>query len=242
KLEDGAAEFHLEIKLDSQNEVAWLGLANLQLAKGEATAALESLAKIWEISPEFLVAHRALPSIELPQDSASASISRVQSEAENPAKHFLLAGLYAAANENALSDRQWKSFQADFSAWRQAPNPSAGAHANQDPCKDLRYYRCTDSLQMRKHLTDSERLLLGKTHFALQQFELAADALAQVQGVTNENAEASYWLERAGESSGAGSLARARALSPGTALRSKSRERKGTAVSAARFTASTGFD
>ena len=171
---------------------------------------------------------------------------------------------------------------------------------------------------MRKHLTDSERLLLGKTHFALQQFELAADALAQVQGVTNENAEASYWLERTYQALGAeayarleesfpdswrthqlraeghalrrdldnafkefqvalqlqpnepelhealgelyldnhsdedaqseleravaGSLARARALSPGTALRSKSRERKGTAVSAARFTASTGFD
>jgi len=208
KLEDAETEFHLELKLDSQNELAWLGLANLQLAKGEATATLESLAKIWEISPEFLVAHRALPSIELPQDSASASISRVQSEAENPAKHFLLAGLYAAANENALSDRQWKSFQADFSAWRQAPNPSAGAHANQDPCKDLRYSRCTDSLQMRKHLTDSERLLLGKTHFALQQFELAADALAQVQGVTNENAEASYWLERTYQALGAEAYAR----------------------------------
>jgi len=39
-----------------------------------------------------------------------------------------------------------------------------------------------------------ERLLLGKTLFSLQQFERAADALSQVQGVTNENAEASYWL------------------------------------------------
>src|SRR5881396_772154 len=61
---------------------------------------------------------------------------------------------------------------------------------------------------MRKHLTDSERLLLGKTHFALQQFELAADALAQVQGVTNENAEASYWLERTYQALGAEAYAR----------------------------------
>src|SRR5207247_10476961 len=109
KWADAGTEFDTELKLDSQNGLAWLGLANLQLAKGEATAVLESLAKIWEISPEFLVAHRALPSIELPQDSASASISRVQSEAENPAKHFLLAGLYAAPTDNALSDRPRKS-------------------------------------------------------------------------------------------------------------------------------------
>ena len=208
KLEDAETEFHLELKLDSGNELAWLGLANLQLAKGEATTALESLAKIWEISPEFLAVQRGFPSVELPQESAKASIARVQSAPEDPARHFLLATLYAKTNENGLSDREWRSFKSGFLAWQHEPNVAAGAPANQDPCKAHRYSRCVDSLQTRKHLTDPERLLLGKTHFTLQQYEAAADALAQVQGPTNENAEASYWLSRTYQALGAEAYAR----------------------------------
>ena len=158
--------------------------------------------KVWEISPEFLVLQREFPSIELPQQ-AKASISRVQDEPEGAAKHFLLAALYATTNESALSDRQRKLLQADFSAWQQTSNAVAGARADQEPCKAHRYSRCVDSLKTRKHLTDSERLLLGKTHFTLQQYEAAADALAQVQGATKENAEASYWLERTYQALGA---------------------------------------
>jgi Tfp pilus assembly protein PilF len=57
-------------------------------------------------------------------------------------------------------------------------------------------------------VTESERLLLGKTHFILQQYELAADALAQVPGATIENVEASYWLERTYQALGAEVYAR----------------------------------
>jgi tetratricopeptide (TPR) repeat protein len=42
----------------------------------------------------------------------------------------------------------------------------------------------------------------------LQQFERAADALAHVQGVSTENAEASYWLSRAYQAQGADAYAR----------------------------------
>jgi tetratricopeptide (TPR) repeat protein len=208
KLEEAETEFRLELQLDSQNELAWLGLANLQLAKGQATAALESLGKVWETSPEFLAVQRGFPSIELTPASVKDSLAGLQGETEGPAKHYLLAALYATTNDSALSDRQWKSLQADFSAWQHAPDAAAGAQANQDPCKAHRYSRCVDSLRSRKHLTDSERLLLGKTHFTLQQYEPAADALAQVQGATNENAEASYWLARTYQGLGAEAYAR----------------------------------
>ncbi len=203
KLEEAEAEFHLELQPDSRNELAWLGLANLQLARGQATAALESLGKVWEISPEFLVVQRGFPSIELPQESAKASISRLQDAPEGAAKHFLLLALYTTTNESALSDRQWKALQGDFRAWRQGSNGGGLAQPNQEPCKAHHYSTCADSLQARKHLTDSERLLLGKTHFTLQQYEPAADSLAQVPGVTNENAEASYWLARTYQALGA---------------------------------------
>src|SRR6266404_1420125 len=58
KLEEAEAEFDLELKLDSSNEQAWLSLANLQLARGQATSVLESLGKVWEISPEFMAVQR----------------------------------------------------------------------------------------------------------------------------------------------------------------------------------------
>lgn len=85
-----------------------------------------------------------------------------------------------------------------LAAWRQAPKVEGDVetHSNDDPSKAHRYSLCIDSLKAAKHLTDSQRLLLGKTYFTLQQFEPPADALAEVQGVTNENAEARYWLAR----------------------------------------------
>src|SRR5258708_26029452 len=50
-------------------------------------------------------------------------------------------------------------------------------------------------------------LLLGKTYFMVQQFERAADAFSQVQCVSNQNAEASYWLSRTSQALGAESYA-----------------------------------
>lgn len=207
KLPEAEAEFRQELQLDSKNEPAWLALANLQLAKAEATTALESLGKVWEVAPEFLNVQREFPSIELPQDSVKALIARVQDAPEAAAKHFLLATLYSATNETSRFDREWKSFHADFSAWQQA-NAAAQRHSDQEPCKAHRYSRCAASLQTGKQLTSSEWLLLGKTQFTLQRYELAADALGQVQGVTNENAEASYWLARTYQALGAEVYAR----------------------------------
>ena len=202
KLQDAETEFRSELNLDPRNEPAWLGLANLQLAKGDATAAIESLGKIWEISPEFLAVQRGFPSVELSQETTNASIAQLEGAPDAQPKHFLLAALYVANNDNSSADHQWGSFQAGFSEWQHLPHAGAGPE-NQDPCKAHRYSRCADSLKMRTLLPDSQRLLLGKTYFTLQQFERAADALAQVQGVSNENAEASYWLSRAYQALGA---------------------------------------
>ena len=207
KLQEAEAEFRQELQLDSKNESAWLGLANLQLAKDEAATALESVGKVWEVSPELLNVQREFPSIELPQDSVKALITRVQDAPEAAAKHFLLAALYATTNEASRSDREWKLFHADFLAWQQA-NAAPRGRSDQEPCRAHRYSRCAASLQTRKQLTSSERLLLGKTQFTLQRYELAADALGQVQGVTNENAEASYWLARTYQALGAEVYAR----------------------------------
>ncbi|HKW61825.1 MAG TPA: tetratricopeptide repeat protein [Candidatus Acidoferrum sp.] len=210
KLEQSEKEFRLELQADSQSEAAWLGLANLQLAKDQPADALESLTNVWKISPEFLAVQR-FPSVDLSSVSAKASAARIQNEpahdeSKGPAMHFLLAALHAAANDSGPSDSEWKSFQSDFSKWQQEQTATA-AHSNgdsnHDPCKSHRYSRCVETLQSRKQLTDAERLILGKAHFTLQQYEQAAGALGQVQGVSKGNAEASYWLERTYQALGA---------------------------------------
>jgi len=205
KMDEAGKEFHLELQADSRSEPAWLGLANLHLVEGQPAAALESVGKVWEVSPEFLAAQH-FPAVELSSDSAKILGSRIQDEPEIQAKHFLLSALYAAANENLLADAEGKSFQAAVVAWQQNQN-AAGSPSNadpkDDPCKTHRYSRCVDLLQVRKQLMPSERLALGKAEFTLQQYEPAADALAQVQGVNSENAEASYWLARTYQALGA---------------------------------------
>ncbi len=213
KLEESETEFHLDLELDSRNELAWLGLANLQLAKGQASEALASVGKVWQISPEFLKLRPEFPSIELTREAALASIlglqdQRLQEQPQEPARHFLLAGLYASVNENALAEREWKSFQDAFSKWQQASRATPQTHANPAPCKAHLYSRCIASLQPATHLTGSAQLLLGKAYFTLQQYERAADTLAQVHGEANLNAESSYWLERTYQALGAEAYAR----------------------------------
>src|SRR5260370_41179402 len=102
KWPEAEAEFHQELQLDSRNELAWLGLANVQVVNGEATAALESRGEVWGISPEFLTFQQEFPSIELAQQ-AKAAISSRRQEPEEAAKHFLLATIYVTTKESALS-------------------------------------------------------------------------------------------------------------------------------------------
>jgi tetratricopeptide (TPR) repeat protein len=203
KLEESETEFHLDLQLDSKNEMAWLGLATLQLEKGQASEALASVGKAWQISPEFLKLRPEFPSIELSNEAAQASLSRLLDQPEGPAKHSLLAGLYASMNKNALSEREWKSFLMDFSKWQQASRTTPQTHANPDPCAAHLYSRCIASLQAAKHLTGSVQLFLGKTYFTLRQYERAAGTLAQLHGDSNVDAEASYWLERTYQALGA---------------------------------------
>jgi tetratricopeptide (TPR) repeat protein len=214
KLEDAETEFRHELQLDSRYERAWLGLVNLQLAKGQALEALGSAATVWQNSPEYLKAHPELPSIELTKEVAQACISRLLDQPEGPAKHLLLSALYASVNENDRSDGELQSFQNDLLKWQQTSRVHSQAHG--DFCKLHLYSRCIASLQAAKPLTYSAYLLLGKSYFTLQQYERAAEMLAQVHGDKNTTSEASYWLERTYQALGAESYAQLENSFPGS--------------------------
>ena len=202
KLEEAEAEFRQELRIDPRYERAWLGLANVQLAKGQAVESLASVSKAWQSSPEYLKSHSEFPSIELNKETAQTCVSRLLDQPEAPAKHFLLSALYASLNENASSERESQSFQSDLSKWEQT---ASQAHLNPDSCKFHHYSQCITWLQKVKPVTSPAYLLLGKTYFVLQQYEHAAEALAQVHGGKKANSEASYWLERTYQALGADS-------------------------------------
>ncbi|MGC2660669.1 MAG: tetratricopeptide repeat protein [Bryobacteraceae bacterium] len=198
KFQQAEAEFRSELELNPKSEVAWLGLANLELIQSQALAALGSLEKIWQISPEFLAVQREFPSVK--GDAMQASLGGLRDTADGPARHFLLAALFTATDHGDAANHEWTLFQDEFALWQKQ---TANVVGEQDPCKSHRYSRCIDSLEARKHLTDSEWLLLGKARLTLRRYGPAADAFTQVHGTAPENAEASYWLERTYQALGA---------------------------------------
>lgn len=214
KLDEAETEFRRELQLDSRSERAWLGLANLQLVKGQAVEALASVAAVWQSSPESLKLHPEFPATELPRENAQACISRLMDQPEGPAKHFLLAALYSITNENTLSEREAQSFQNALSKWQQTSRATPSAHRDADSCRLHLYSRCAASLQQVKPPTYSTSLLLGKTYFILQQYDRAADTLAKVHGDKVANSEASYWSERTYQALGATAYAQLEASFP----------------------------
>ena len=204
KLDQAEAEFHLELQLDSQNEPAWLGLAETRLAKGQATPALEAVGRIWEISPEFLSLQREFPAMALSSEAAEALSKDALAASEGAPKHFLLSGLYETLGETQPAEERWTVFQADVRAWQKAHEPIIGARMLQEPCRAHRYAACADRLQSRKQMTVAERLLLGKTQFTLRQHEPAAETLGRLLAVNKDHVEASYWLARSYQALGAG--------------------------------------
>ena len=200
-LENAETEFRRELQLDPRYEQAWLGLANLQLAKGEALEALASVATVCQNSAEFLKARPEFPSFELTKEMAQTSIARLLDQPEGPAKHLLLSALYTTIDDNDRSDRELQSFQ-DELLKRQQTSP-VNLQGHPDFCERHLYSRCITLLEKRKPRSYSADLLLGKTYFILQRYEPAAEALAGVHGDKNASSEASYWLERTYQALGA---------------------------------------
>jgi len=200
KPDKAAAEFHLELELDPKYEPAWLGLAEAQISRGQAGAALDAVQTVWEISPEYLAFERGLP--ELSPDAAKAALRNSPASPEGAARDFLLAALDAAAGETARADDCWKAFHKDFQVWQNARHGAAAGEADQDPCRAHMYTECARRLESRRNASRAEQLALGKTLFTLAQYERASDALAGLLESDKGNVEASYWLARTYQASG----------------------------------------
>jgi len=197
KPDQAEAEFRQELQRDAQSEPAWLGLAETSLAKGQATAALEAVGKVWGISPEFLALPRKFPTIELSPTAAAAKalVGDLQTSPEGAPRDYLVAGLHSAAGDSAQAEERWKAFQSDFREWQKARTGASGSGSERNPCGAHQYAECAHWLGSRKPVSRSNLLLLGKTRYTLQQYGDAAEILAKLLPATDKvSAEASYWL------------------------------------------------
>jgi tetratricopeptide (TPR) repeat protein len=61
KFDQAELEFRSELQLDPNSDQANLGLANLALVRNQPSAALDSLQRIQQVSPEFLAVQREFP-------------------------------------------------------------------------------------------------------------------------------------------------------------------------------------
>jgi len=194
KPEKAEAEFRLELELDPKSEAAWLGLSQVRIVRGLASAALDAVQKVWAISPEYLAVQRGFA--ECSPAAAKALVADLPAAPDGAARDFLLEELNTGAGETAQADDRWKAFQGAFRAWQNSSHDAAGGTARQDPCRAHMYAECARRLESGTDSSRAEQLLLGKTLFTLRQYEGAADTLAGLLESDKENVEASYWLAR----------------------------------------------
>jgi tetratricopeptide (TPR) repeat protein len=214
KFKEAEAEFRRELELDPKDEQTLLGMAEMELARGNAVLALEKVAQVWEISPEFLALQQELPSVELAPDLARKLITDLQNTSEGPAKHFLLSSLYRVPGELQRTEEHRTAFQSYSDTRQRASADASWEKGNVEPCQAHQYAACIRVLQSRKNLGVAERRWLGKSQLAMRDYGHAADTFAGVLSGEKDSEEATYWLVRTYQKLAAESFDRVDELSP----------------------------
>lgn len=195
KLEEAEEEFRHEIDLDRRSERAWLGTAEGYLAKGLAKPALEAIAAVFEISPEFLAVQlETFPASELPALSVGQLVAALDSErAAGAPASFLLSSLYRVAGNAERAKEEETAFR---SAITQVTANSRRGGSSEMACAAHQHFECAKMLVAKQRLTDAEQLVLGKAQLALGEYQQASVFFIRVLSVDKDNLEAAYWLIR----------------------------------------------
>ncbi len=195
-LHEAENEFRRELQMGSKSVDALLGLAEIHMANGDATGALESITKVWDISPQFLGQQGAFPSVQMKPEVLSELALELQKSPARPERSFLLWAAYKALGETDQAKEQQGVLQSQLTARGRGGAAGARGKSDQRACESRNYAACASELQSRKNLSPSDYLTLGKAWFALGQHEIAGDAFAAALARNPQNVEASYWLIR----------------------------------------------
>jgi len=196
KIDEAKQEFRRELQRDADNEDGLLGMAEADLATGDAAGALQQISSIWAVFPPFLGQQSAFPSIDLLPELAAALITDLGRQAEGPARSFLRSCLYRLADEPQKAEEQGRAFQAYLNEWSSSPPARATSGVAGEACAAHRYRRCVEGLQAKHNLTAAQEVALGRAQLRLGQDDQASDAFAAALSKDPQNLESIYWLVR----------------------------------------------
>jgi tetratricopeptide (TPR) repeat protein len=193
---EAESEFLSELRMDSNNIEALLGLSVVHLFEGDAMGAQQNVSRVLEISPQFLDQMEDFPPLDLPPEGWRKLVPDLQKLSRPPATSFLLWAAYKALGEKDKADEKRKSFQSQTAALEGERVGAQQGHSGHKACESHDYAACVKWLQPRKNLSPADYFFLGESQFSLGQFEMAADALGAALAEQPKNAEALYWLVR----------------------------------------------
>ncbi len=191
KIGQAESEFKAELTHDPTNATALLGLAEAQLQKGSALAALDSVGRIWGFAPDLLVAAEpGFPASEISAESAHHLRNRLRDAAPSPARAFVLAALDRISGDVAQASHELGFLKsAAFSGKRTAPSREA--------CEAHRPRPCVEFMAAQKQLPFADLLRLGQMSLDLNLDDQASRAFATALAQKPDSPEAAYWLDRA---------------------------------------------
>jgi len=194
KLPEAEAQFLKEIKMDAPNEQALLGLAELDLNKGDTASArgrIEEFLKIYVPDRPHAPAF-----VHLTAEQATSLIPRIPRSSTAGPAHFILALLSQSAGQPQKMEehlRLFQSFRVNGQPRAQQPQEPAPSAMS---CRESRYAACAAWLQSKKRLELSDLLMLGRAKLGMNQLKESAEAFGAALTADKQNIEATYWLVR----------------------------------------------
>jgi len=104
KVQDAEKEFSHELELDTNDETALLGMAEVKLADRNASAAIEQIERVWRRSPRVVMAQSDFPRVQLSPDVKDRLIADLEVQPVTPGSQFLLLSLYRSAGAIAKAE------------------------------------------------------------------------------------------------------------------------------------------
>ena len=186
-------DFRSELRIDPRSEQAWLGLAEIQLMRGDAMAAAEAVGKVWESFPQWLAVGSRFPVGSIASDDALTLVAGLPRSDGGPAR-FLQAALFEAAGRSEQAHGQRSELARELE--RLPARPVASAEPS-DLCREHLYSACVANLVSRKSLSRGDLLMLGRAFFALGELDRAAVAFTHAMRDSEADLpEAMYWTVR----------------------------------------------
>ena len=212
-LDAAEEQFRAELRADPHAERAWLGLAEVNLARGDGAAALENVDEVWKTFPHWLAHAPGFPARPIAGESALELIAGL-SRADGGPSRFLQAVLFAQSGDEGRARLQRSLFEKELEG---VPVRAPGAQRADELCRAHAYAACATEMESRPSLPRGDLLLLGRAYLALGREERAVIAFTHaMRGADNPPPEAVYWTVRTLQSLADEAFRRVEELAPGS--------------------------